>query len=48
MGYELFEEALYVQTDVVCPHGESALLYDQERKVYLCSDCRGDVVASAD
>ena len=24
-----------------CPHCESALLYHQEREVYLCPDCRG-------
>ena len=48
MAYELFEESLCVQTDVECPDCESALLYDQKRKVCLCADCRGDFVASAD
>ena len=33
VAYDLFEEALYVQTDVVCPDCESALLYDQERNL---------------
>ena len=48
VAYELFEEAFCVQTDVVCPNCESALSYDQEREVYLCPDCRGELVASAD
>ena len=44
MAYELFEEAFCVQTDVECPHCESNLLYDQEREVDLCPDCRGEFV----
>ena len=48
VAYELFEESFCVQTDVECPDWESALLYDQKRKVCLCADCRGDFVASAD
>jgi len=48
LAYELFEEAFCVQTDVECPNGESALLYDQEREVYLCPDCRGEFVNDAD
>lgn len=40
VAYELFEEAFGVQTDVECPNCESALLYDQEREVYLCADCQ--------
>ena len=47
VAYELFEEALCVQTDVECPNCESALLYDQEREVYLCPDCRGEFVDNA-
>ena len=42
VAYKLFEEAFCVQTDVECPHYESALLYDPEREVYLCADCRGE------
>ena len=48
VAYELFEEAFCVQTDVECPHCESNLLYDQEREVYPCADCRGEFVESAD
>ena len=48
VAYELFEEAFCVQTAVECPHCESNLLYDQEREVYPCADCRGEFVESAD
>ena len=48
VAYELFEESFCVQTDVECPHCESALLYDQEQEVYLCADCRGEFGESAD
>ena len=47
VAYELFEEAFCVKTDVECPHCESNLLYDQEREVYLCPDCRGEFVDHA-
>lgn len=42
VAYKLFEEAFCVQPDVECLNCESALLYDQEREVYLCADCRGE------
>ena len=48
VAYELFEEAFCVLTAVECPHCESNLLYDQEREVYPCADCRGEFVESAD
>ena len=48
VAYELFEEAFCVETDVECPNCESALLYDQEREIYLCPDCRGEFVNNAD
>ncbi len=47
VAYELIAEAFCVQTDVECPNCESALLYDQEREVYLCPDCRGEFVDNA-
>ncbi len=48
VAYELFEESFCVHTDVECPNCESALLYDQEREIYLCPDCRGEFVNDAD
>ena len=48
LAYELFDDASCVQTDVECPHCESALLYDQEREIYLCADCRGEFIDNAD
>ena len=48
VAYELFKESFCVQTDVECPHCESALLYDQEREVYLCPDYHDEFVNDAD
>ena len=45
VALELFEEALCEPADVVCPNCESPLLFDRERQLFLCPDCRGEFVA---
>jgi hypothetical protein len=47
-AYEWFEESCCEPTDIPCPTCESTLLYDREREVYLCPDCRGEFVGHAD
>jgi uncharacterized CHY-type Zn-finger protein len=47
VAYELFEESFCEQTNVACPDCKSSLLYDREREVYLCPDCRNEFVENA-
>ena len=45
VAFELFEEALCEPTDVACPDCEASLLFDRERQLFLCPECRGEFVA---
>ena len=47
VAFELFEEALRESTDVECPNCKTLLLFDRERQIYLCTDCRGEFVENA-
>ena len=48
VAFELFEEALCEPTDVQCPNCEASLLFDRERQLFLCPECRGEFVADED
>jgi DNA-directed RNA polymerase subunit RPC12/RpoP len=42
VAFELFEESLCEATDIACPACESSLLFDPEREIYLCPECRDE------
>ncbi len=44
VAFELFEESQCEATDIACPACESTLLYDRERELYLCPECRGEFI----
>ena len=48
VAFELFKESLCEATDVECPNCEYSLLFDPERELYHCPDCRGEFVETAD
>ncbi len=48
VAFELFEESLWETTDLTCPSCESSLLFDRERQLFLCPECRGEFVADED
>ena len=48
VAFELFEESLCEATGVECLNCEYSLLFDPERELYHCPDCRGEFVETAD
>jgi len=45
VAFKLFEESLCETTDLACPSCEASLLFDRERQLFLCPECRGEFVA---
>ena len=46
VAFELFEESLCETTNLNCPSCESSLMFDRERQIFLCPECRGEFVAN--
>ena len=41
-AFELFQEAHCDETEIDCPECGQELLFDPQRAIYLCPDCRSE------